>query len=94
MMRPLQDLSNEINETLGQTYGVPDEIDEEELMGELDLLEVTPRVFSWLVYLSSCDQTHAPHWFCRPSLPTRWNRLARESCPRISRSRSCLMHHR
>jgi len=38
-MADMQDLSNEINETLGQCYGVPDEIDEDELMGELALLE-------------------------------------------------------
>jgi charged multivesicular body protein 5 len=40
----LQDISNEINETLGQSYGVPDEIDESELMGELDALEVPTLV--------------------------------------------------
>jgi len=38
-MADMMDLSNEINESLGQAYGVPDEIDEEELMGELALLE-------------------------------------------------------
>eukprot|EP00192_Tetraselmis_astigmatica_P019413 CAMPEP_0117661812 /NCGR_PEP_ID=MMETSP0804-20121206/7733_1 /TAXON_ID=1074897 /ORGANISM="Tetraselmis astigmatica, Strain CCMP880" /LENGTH=215 /DNA_ID=CAMNT_0005468697 /DNA_START=221 /DNA_END=868 /DNA_ORIENTATION=+ len=38
-MADMMDITNEINETLGQSYGVPDEIDEEELMGELDLLE-------------------------------------------------------
>lgn len=40
-----QDISNEINETLGQSYGVPDEIDESELMGELEALEV--RALAW-----------------------------------------------
>lgn len=35
----LMDVSNEIQETLGRSYGVPDDVDEEELMGELDALE-------------------------------------------------------
>jgi len=43
-MSDLMDISNEINETLGQSYGVPDEIDESELMGELDALEVPTLV--------------------------------------------------
>mmetsp|Transcript_27608 Transcript_27608/g.70989 ORF Transcript_27608/g.70989 Transcript_27608/m.70989 type:complete len:218 (+) Transcript_27608:226-879(+) len=38
-MADMMDISNEINETLGQSYGVPDEIDESELMGELEALE-------------------------------------------------------
>uniref|UniRef100_A0A061R017 Charged multivesicular body protein 5 n=1 Tax=Tetraselmis sp. GSL018 TaxID=582737 RepID=A0A061R017_9CHLO len=38
-MADLMELSNEINETLGQSYGVPEDIDEAELMGELDMLE-------------------------------------------------------
>jgi len=38
-MADMLDLTNEIQETLGQTFGVPDDIDEEELMGELDALE-------------------------------------------------------
>lgn len=33
------DYSNEIQETLGRSYGVPDDIDDDELMGELDALE-------------------------------------------------------
>ncbi|KAG8066881.1 hypothetical protein GUJ93_ZPchr0005g16062 [Zizania palustris] len=35
----LMDVSNEIQETLGRSYNIPDDIDEEELMGELDALE-------------------------------------------------------
>ncbi|XP_009588727.1 vacuolar protein sorting-associated protein 60.2-like [Nicotiana tomentosiformis] len=38
-MVDLMDVSNEIQETLGRSYGVPDDVDEEELMGELDALE-------------------------------------------------------
>ncbi|KDP30308.1 hypothetical protein JCGZ_18215 [Jatropha curcas] len=38
-MMDLMDMSNEIQETLGRSYNVPDDIDEEELMGELDALE-------------------------------------------------------
>ena len=38
-MADLMDYSNEINETLGRNYNVPDDIDEEELLGELDALE-------------------------------------------------------
>eukprot|EP00252_Welwitschia_mirabilis_P023237 TRINITY_DN6535_c0_g1_i1.p1 TRINITY_DN6535_c0_g1~~TRINITY_DN6535_c0_g1_i1.p1 ORF type:complete len:237 (+),score=78.68 TRINITY_DN6535_c0_g1_i1:255-965(+) len=35
----LMDISSEIQESLGRSYGVPDDIDEDELMGELDALE-------------------------------------------------------
>lgn len=38
-MQDMLDLSNEINETMSQSFAVPDDIDEEELMGELDALE-------------------------------------------------------
>ncbi|XP_058770159.1 vacuolar protein sorting-associated protein 60.2-like [Vicia villosa] len=38
-MMDLMDVSNEIQETLGRSYSVPDDIDEEELLGELDALE-------------------------------------------------------
>ncbi|KAL6125493.1 hypothetical protein ACLB2K_073550 [Fragaria x ananassa] len=38
-MMDLMDVSNEIQETLGRSYSVPDDIDEEELMDELDALE-------------------------------------------------------
>ncbi|VAH12039.1 unnamed protein product [Triticum turgidum subsp. durum] len=38
-MMDLMDVSNEIQETLCRSYNVPDDIDEEELMGELDALE-------------------------------------------------------
>lgn len=36
----MADLSNEINQMMGQScYAVPDDVDEDELMGELDALE-------------------------------------------------------
>ncbi|CAK9147670.1 unnamed protein product [Ilex paraguariensis] len=38
-MMDLMDVSNEIQESLGRSYNVPDDIDEDELMGELDALE-------------------------------------------------------
>ncbi|XP_038689327.1 vacuolar protein sorting-associated protein 60.2-like [Tripterygium wilfordii] len=38
-MVDLMDVSNEIQETLGRSYNVPDDIDEDELIGELDALE-------------------------------------------------------
>ncbi|XP_042485745.1 vacuolar protein sorting-associated protein 60.2-like [Macadamia integrifolia] len=38
-MMDLMDVSTEIQESLGRSYNVPDDIDEEELMGELDALE-------------------------------------------------------
>ncbi|KAL9265837.1 Vacuolar protein sorting-associated protein 60.1-like protein [Drosera capensis] len=39
-MIDLMDMSTEIQETLGQSYNVPDDLDEDELMGELDALEL------------------------------------------------------
>ncbi|XP_058079746.1 vacuolar protein sorting-associated protein 60.2-like [Magnolia sinica] len=39
-MMDLMDVSNEIQESLGRSYGVSDDIDEDELLGELDALEV------------------------------------------------------
>ncbi|CAN1298181.1 Vacuolar protein sorting-associated protein 60.2 [Linum perenne] len=38
-MMDLMEVSSEIQETLGRSYNVPDDIDEDELMGELDALE-------------------------------------------------------
>lgn len=39
-MMDMMDISTEIQETLGRSYNVPDDIDEEELMDELDALEL------------------------------------------------------
>ncbi|XP_052195940.1 vacuolar protein sorting-associated protein 60.2-like [Diospyros lotus] len=38
-MMDLMDVSSEIQESLGRSYSVPEDIDEDELMGELDALE-------------------------------------------------------
>ncbi|GFP88842.1 charged multivesicular body protein 5 [Phtheirospermum japonicum] len=38
-MMDLMDVSNDIQESLGRSYNVPDDIDEDELLGELDALE-------------------------------------------------------
>jgi charged multivesicular body protein 5 len=38
-MADMMDMHQEIQDVLGQNFGVPDDIDEEELMGELDALE-------------------------------------------------------
>ncbi|XP_008791033.1 vacuolar protein sorting-associated protein 60.1-like [Phoenix dactylifera] len=38
-MMDLMDMSTEIQESLGRSYNVPDDIDEDELLGELDALE-------------------------------------------------------
>ncbi|KAM0849159.1 hypothetical protein ACQ4PT_053909 [Festuca glaucescens] len=38
-MTDLMDVSNEVQESLGRSYNIPDDVDEEELMGELDGLE-------------------------------------------------------
>jgi len=38
-MMNLMDISTEIQDSLGRSYSVPDDIDEDELMGELDALE-------------------------------------------------------
>ena len=35
----LQDMHQEIQDVLGQNFGIPDDIDEDELMEELDALE-------------------------------------------------------
>lgn len=35
----LQDMHTELQDVMGQSFGVPDDIDEDDLMGELDALE-------------------------------------------------------
>jgi len=37
-MAEILEESNEINEVLGQSYGIGDDMDEDELLGELDML--------------------------------------------------------
>ena len=38
-MEDMYEMSNEVNEALGRNYNVPDDIDEDDLMDELDALE-------------------------------------------------------
>ena len=35
----MQDMHNDIQEALGQNYALPEDVDEDDLMGELDALE-------------------------------------------------------
>lgn len=35
----IQDMHNEIQDVLGQSFGLPDDLDEDDLMGELDALD-------------------------------------------------------
>ena len=35
----VQDMHTELQDVMGQSFGVPDDIDEDDLMGELDALE-------------------------------------------------------
>lgn len=59
-MMDLMDVSNEIQETLGRSYNVPDDIDEDELMGG-----------KWRIWLGPClhfiifsgDQTPSPQFY-------------------------------
>jgi hypothetical protein len=44
-MMDLVDYSSEIQETLGRSYNVPDDLDEEELMGGEILLQLPLSVF-------------------------------------------------
>uniref|UniRef100_A0A7S1HQ88 Charged multivesicular body protein 5 n=2 Tax=Eukaryota TaxID=2759 RepID=A0A7S1HQ88_9EUKA len=39
-MMDMMEMTNEINESLGRTYAVPDDVDESDLMDELDALEL------------------------------------------------------
>ena len=48
-MTDLMDVSNEIQETLGRSYNIPDDVDEEELMGGMEAV-----ISSWLYYVSTC----------------------------------------
>merc|ERR1739848_786670 len=39
-MMDMMEMTNEINETLGRSYAVPDDVDETDLVDELDALEL------------------------------------------------------
>jgi charged multivesicular body protein 5 len=40
-MTDLMDVSNEIQESLGRSYNIPDDVDEEELMGGMEAVFLT-----------------------------------------------------
>ncbi|CAI5485930.1 unnamed protein product [Closterium sp. Naga37s-1] len=75
-MFDLMDYSNEIQQALGQSYGVPDDIDEDELLGELDALEADMGVDtadatpSYLLPDSEPDALEAEPDLFLPSAPT------------------------
>jgi hypothetical protein len=73
----MADLTNEINEAMGQSYAIPDDVDEADLMAELDALEgdlaledaVGASGPSYLQvrcsYITSCDMGRASVRTCR-----------------------------
>ncbi|KAJ8551613.1 hypothetical protein K7X08_021628 [Anisodus acutangulus] len=71
-MMDLMDVSNEIQESLGRSYSVPDDIDEDELLGELDALEADMETEGEGVpsYLQPDKETDLDAEFNLPSAPT------------------------
>lgn len=71
-MLDLVDVSNEIQETLGRSYNVPEDIDEEDLMGELDALELDMESESQGVpsYLQPDKEPDMEEELNLPSAPT------------------------
>lgn len=70
-MSDLMDQANEINEVLSASYGLPDDIDDEELMGELDALELDLATESELspdMYENNTSETGAklPSYLAEP----------------------------
>jgi Snf7 len=76
-----QDMHNDIQDVLGQNYGVPDDVDEDELLGELDALEAdmafeaeeTAAQGAVPSYLQARPRAHTPavlplHPSCRGAL--------------------------
>lgn len=61
-MAELLDESNEINEVLGQDYGIGDAIDEDELLSELDMLEGE-------MAMESGDSSQVPSYLAGPVDP-------------------------
>jgi len=73
-MADLMDMSNEIQEALGRSYDVPDDLDEEELLGELDALELelateTETGEAVPSYLQDVDLPEAPSGLPEEELP-------------------------
>jgi hypothetical protein len=57
-MTDLMDVSNEIQETLGRSYNIPDDVDEEELMGGMEILI---DLAIWQFYLHYSFQVFLAH---------------------------------
>jgi hypothetical protein len=55
-MMDLMDVSNEIQETLGRSYNVPDDIDEEELMGGMPQFPILLFLDNLHIYTSCMFQ--------------------------------------
>jgi charged multivesicular body protein 5 len=68
-MADIMDMHNDIQDVLGQNYGVPDDVDEDELLGELDALEAdmafeaeeTAAQGAVPSYLQEAELPEAPH---------------------------------
>ncbi|KAB5544002.1 hypothetical protein DKX38_012114 [Salix brachista] len=69
-MMDLMDVSSEIQETLGRSYSVPDDIDEEDLMGELDALEADMAMETESNEVPSYLQPDLDAELSMPSAPT------------------------
>uniref|UniRef100_A0A6N2M0H5 Charged multivesicular body protein 5 n=1 Tax=Salix viminalis TaxID=40686 RepID=A0A6N2M0H5_SALVM len=69
-MMDLMDVSSEIQETLGRSYSVPDDIDEEDLMGELDALEADMAMETESNEVPSYLQPELDAELSMPSAPT------------------------
>ncbi|KAJ6317305.1 hypothetical protein OIU76_012943 [Salix suchowensis] len=69
-MMDLMDVSSEIQETLGRSYSVPYDIDEEDLMGELDALEADMAMETESNEVPSYLQPELDAELSMPSAPT------------------------
>jgi len=58
----MADLTNEINEVMGQSYNIPDDVDEQDLFAELDALEGE-------LQMEEVEKAGAPSYLQEPDLP-------------------------
>lgn len=70
-MEDLLEQANEIQETLGRSYAVPDELDEADLQAELDALALEPEEEEGPSYLS--DLNKVPDFIDEP--PTEMSQV-------------------
>ena len=63
-MAEMMEISNEINDALGRTYDVPEDIDEDDLMDELDALEFEMQEEDLT------KEAEVPAYMQEPDLPT------------------------